>query len=387
MEYFWNQTMLFLLNNNSTTVLISLITILISASLFLHIAIRNLKYGKKQRAKKWKKAGTLIEIIGACITIFTFILTQLWTIVPDIRDFSRDVAIFAIKEAGLKYNYLDFLNDDGKAVYSFSPPKDTVVRKGTQIRVKMLSKDNPAFFTDVLPEEKYQEANKHDIIDIALSTFNTNQLELHLSDTGLVLYPENFEQREIGQKSISGALVQLINYTTNEMIMEAVSDVSGKVLFEKIPDGIYLYKIVREEYDTYYSVSPFGISYDAREKEDELVWGVNLRGKGEQFYSTKFKVQIVDKQQKAIPGKVFEVRAIKKGNARTSYTSIPVYTDDNGYLTLWHSTECDGISNDYYDIVSFELNCNYIMDVVDERGKYISIDGANSKEIYIVQFL
>ena len=386
MKYFWSQIMLFLLNDNSTTVLNSVIIILISASVFLYIAIGDLKYGKKQRAKKWKTAGTIIEIVGAVLTLVVFILGKKWTIVPDIRDFSRDDAIFAIKDAGLDYNVLDFFNDEGKVVYSCSPPKNTIARKDTQIRVNMLSKDDPAFFTNVVPEEKYHEENKRDIADMAINSFNTNRLELYLCDVGLVLLSENSEKREIGQINITDARVQLFNYTTNKMVMEAVSDASGKVRFENIPDGKYVYKIIREEYKTYYSVNPFGISYNAKEKEDELVWEVNLRSGNEQFYSTQFKVQVVDKQQKPIQRKAFEVRAIKKGNTRTAYTSIPVYSDENGYLTLWHSTECDGISNDYYDIVSFELSAHYVMDIINDRGKFVSLDGDINEKMYIVQF-
>ena len=105
-----------------------------------------------------------------------------------------------------------------------------------------------------------------------------------------------------------------------------------------------------------------------------------------EFTSQLFQIKIVNKNGKPLIGKEFEIRAIKNGNGRESYTASIVHTNENGIVSLWHSIESGGITTDYYDEVVFELASDYSIDICDDKGRYITIDGSENKKVYELEF-
>lgn len=293
--------------------------------------------------------------------------------------------IYKLNECDLNYN-LEDLVDDGKIMYSCDPEIGTIVKKDTLIEVVMLSKNSSLFFTETVFETQYDsDYNKYDIN--SLSVFNTDTIDLYLSDVGVKLIAENDEySKTIGQLNISEALVQLVNYETEEIIQEKISDQSGHIKFEKIPSGIYIFKIARKGYDTRISQTPFKLDYNPNFKEDTLSWSIDLLNNDSEFTGQLFQIKIVNKNGKPLIGKEFEIRAIQNGNGRESYTASVVHTNENGIVSLWHSIESGGITTDYYDEVVFELASDYSIDICDDKGHYITIDGSENKKVYELEF-
>lgn len=335
--------------------------------------------------KRNKKIGIIIDFIVLVFGIATFIIGNKYTIVPDIKCMNGEDVIYKLNECDLDYN-LEDLVDDGTIMYSCDPEIGTIVKKDTLIEVVMLSKNSSLFFTETVSETQYDsDYNKYDIN--SLSTLNANTIDLYLSDIGVKLNVENDEySKTIGQVGISGALVQLINYETNDVVQEKFSDESGHIQFQEIPKGVYIFKIVRAGYDTRISQVPFKLDYNSNLKEDTLSWSVDLLNNDSEFTGQLFQIKIVNKNGKPLIGKEFEIRAIQNGNSRESYTASVVHTNENGIISLWHSIESGGITTDYYDEVVFELASDYSIDICDDKGKYINIDGSENKKVYELEF-
>lgn len=370
-----------LINEKLIAVITSVLVFVVS--IIIYAVTKNEEDPKTK--KRNKKIGIIIDFIVLVFGIATFIIGNKYTIVPDIKCMNSADVIYKLNECDLDYN-LEDLVDDGKITYSCNPEIGTIVKKDTLIEVVMLSKNSSLFFTETVSEIQYDsDYNKCDIN--SLSTFNTNTIDLYLSDIGVKLIAENDEySKTIGQLNISEALVQLVNYETEEIIKEKISDQSGHIKFEEIPSGIYIFKVARKGYDTRISQTPFKLNYNPNFKEDTLSWSIDLLNNDNEFTSQLFQIKIVNKSGKPLIGKEFEIRAIQNGNGRESYTASIVHTNENGIVSLWHSIESRGITTDYYDEVVFELASDYSIDICDDKGRYITIDGSENKKVYELEF-
>lgn len=360
--------------------------------------IISLSKKSKQKEQTIKIIEIVCSIIVALISLFFIIYCNIYTAIPNIKGLSAESAKGRIYDALMEVNMEDFKDSDNKLVWSISIEKDgdvkeaeagDCVKQHTTIRVKMLDKDSPKFYEQVVPEKNYlkHKDNYQAIIDSSISSFNTNKLELSLSDIGVLLHAENDEySSEIGQERIVNANVSLINIYNDKIIDEKISDIEGNVVFENIPDGTYIYKIEREGYETLVSEIPFKLAYDSTKNEDFLVWSISMENDSVVFSNPKFRIKIVDNKGNAVKGESFDVRPIKD-EQRNSFSSIPVVTDESGYLTLWHSEKINNDpETDYYDMVTFELEQKYQLDIVDSDGNYKTIDGNKGKTEYIICF-
>lgn len=366
----------FLLNNLSIVAEFSL-TIIISVLLIRSVI--------KNNEKIFKILGIISTIIVSSLPLVSAISNSRYTVVPSIRNLSTEFAIHDLNEASLDYDMDDFIDSENKIVNSVEPEEGSRVKRHTKVKVTM-SIPNTLEHEKTISENDYF-TRKNNYILYSLEPFNTNKLELHLSDIGVLLHTENEEySREIGQKKITNAKVSLINIYNDKTIVEKISDKEGKVVFENIPDGTYIYRIERDGYETLVSEVPFKLAYDNTKEESVLVWGISIKNDSNVFNSPKFRIKIVDNNGNVIKRKEFDVRPIKEAQ-RSSFSSIPVYTDENGYICLWHSERINNEPEaDYYDVVDFELEQEYQLDIVDSYGDYKTIDGSRGKSEYIICF-
>lgn len=338
-----------------------------------------------KRDKVVKNISAISSIISFIILCTTLILKTSYTIVPNIFGQSRDSAISTLNSANIQYDINDFKNTDGKVVFDTIPKAGKLIKKSSKIKIYLIDENNALLY-------KLTGTSDSQIIDSnvdvnSLTTFNTNKLELHLSDIGVYLHtPENPEDgRDLGQIPITNAVVQLIDYNTRQVVKEQTSDANGHVKFEEIPSGTYTYSIVREGQKTQVSMFPFKLDYSPDKSEDILVWRVSLKSNNDKFYKQQFKVKVVDKKGNISVGDNFEVRAIKKGGSKNSYSSLPIYTNKDGYLSLWNSIEEQGKITEYYRWISFQLNEDYIIEIYTENGEYVTLDGSEGKDEYTIE--
>lgn len=349
---------------------------------------KNKKIKTNVEMKTTEKIGTfVISSIGFIIVVASAIVSYQYTIVPEIKYMVSDFAIEKLNESSLKFNLGDLLhNNSDLIVYSYTPKAGEIVKKNTVVDIVMLNRNNPKFFTDTVSENRYVNDSNKGKID-ALSTFNTNTIDLYLSDVGVKLNTKDDKySRTLGQLNISDALIQLIDYETDKVVQEQISDQSGYIKFTEIPNGIYIFRIVREGYATQISQTPFKLEYNPNYEKDTLSWSINLLDNNSKFARQLFQIKIINENGEPLIGKKFEVRAIKNENNRDSYTSVAVYTNKNGIISLWHSIESGGVKTDYYDEVMFELASDYSIDIYDEKGNYINVNGSENKKIYELKF-
>lgn len=130
---------------------------------------------------------------------------------------------------------------------------------------------------------------------------------------------------------------------------------------------------------------PFKLEKIPNQDPAELVWGIGLKN-NDIFHDTKFKIKIIDKNGNPVVGKIFEVSPIREDLGLSSRSSIPVETNENGYISLWHSTTENGITTEYLDLVTFELNEKYNLYVIDEKGNYKVIGETINTDLYELIF-
>lgn len=227
---------------------------------------------------------------------------------------------------------------------------------------------------NILPEQSDFDANTFygNINPRYLYPFNANSFTLYTSEAALQMFTNNTHSCSLGvHPNFTIPLeVQLINYDTGEIISTKNAFLGDEVNFSDLPNGIYYYIVRIDGYKTYVPDDPFRLEYNASEEKDVLPWSVNLE-KLNNFYSSAFKIQLRNEQGAPISHAKASVRVISEDNlSPNEYSSYPVTSDENGYLTLW--SEINGV--EHYDIVDFYLYDGYLLEVcLDGSYEFIRV--------------
>lgn len=340
------------------------------------------KKTNSQKEKLLSKCKIILDVISALALIIIFIINTNFTLIPNVLRLNSEDAKRDLQNAGLSYNLEDFREDEGKIVYSVYPDVGTPVKKKTEVSVVLLNKNNSLFYEKLSLESEYKFDKDTDNID----PFNTNKIELVFEDIGIYMHTENPENtRKLGQETLKGAIVELIEYNTQKVVFQKACNESGHVIFDNIPSGTYVYRISCSGYKTYISDQPFKLELNSNYEEVSLVWGINLKNDDE-FYTKKFKIKIIDENGNPVIGKKFDVCPIKEDTDSNTYSYMPVWTDENGYISLWREITINGVATEYFDLVTFELNKKYVINIIDKNGNCKTIEGPINRNIYEIKF-
>ncbi len=429
-----NNILEFLLDEKSLTIITGIVMVVVS-SIILFIC-RNGENKKKY----------LVTFFADCIVLLLALMVYFvcnnYVVVPNIAHLYIAEAKAVLNDCGLKYNHEDFLNNN-ETVIDCVPGIGEIVKKGSVIYLNTKQPHSTVFESSQNDEENYGGAissteefasemsqysnqpsnngttnitdNKEPFKqpesyisettegqttkeDIEISeeiykydtdysmTFNTDTIKLYLSDIGVKLNVDdsNFS-RTLGQVNISGAKVQLINCETGKVIQQKTSDENGYVELSKIPKGCYILRVEKSGYITQLSEKAFMLNYDPNIEESNLSWSIDLMKNDAVFNKQGFQIKVVDINNNPVIGKEFTVTAIKKGYNQSSFTYLSVCTDENGFISLWHSTQSGNVETDYYDKVTFELSSDYSIDLYAGNNKIKSFDGSEGKDTYIIK--
>ena len=445
-----NSFLKFFIDKDSVIIIADIIMLLFGAILIIFTYKRD----NKNNVKNFKTiSGVIIELLSATLMIITLVVGHNYTVVPDISFLKPEDVIYKLHESSLDFKFESNINYNNKTVFSFEPEAESVVRKGTIVKVIFAgdedttsyikikdtvsendSNDNSSITNTSITESIHENDNTdldttnnynktlqekegsnlestgaHKEIsenkpksttnsksydktynfsyDENIISYNTKTIELQLKDVGVVLNSDNDEYtRRLGQDSIPNACVRLIDCNTNKVFIEKTSDEFGVATFENIPDGVYALDIISEGYVPSFYNSPFKIIYNKRAEEDVLSWSIDCLKANTIFKKPSFKVRIIDKNGKPVVKEEFEVKPAKITYNGIGGTSLSVFTDEKGFLCLWHGIMSNGSTVDYYDIISFDLSNEYKLNVCDKKGNYISITGTEGKNSYSICF-
>ena len=371
----------FLIKNDTVTIVSSILTIGL-----LPLVVHFNK--KKDGDKKIAIISAVFEAVLAMYSVLCIILNGFFTIVPNIYYYSPDSAIEELVSSSLTYDLDDFKDSEGKKVYSVTPEIGKVVKKNSSVKIGLLGQNNSAFFEDFVSFDKSVINEYRERIDTnLLIPLNSNEIKLSLSDVGVYMYTDNQQEpRDLGQERPINAKVSLFDFDNDSLIDTKESDKLGQVEFNNIPNGIYYITVICDGYNELISKTPFKLNYNPSHKEDNLVWTISLVGNDDQFYENKFMIKIVDENGIPSIGKKYSIRAIKNGHNRLEYSSLPIYVDKNGYVSLYHSITRNGETTEYYEPITFELNKEYLIDIFDDNEHYVSINNIEKNNEYIVTF-
>lgn len=345
--------------------------------------------------KTLRKALCALVIISCAFwTIYTKHVQSEYTILPQIKvgAYSYSAAETKLYQAEVEINkQLDSKAQEqlrrGNDLYSsyfkvaeMNPQSGTFVKKGSEVVLLITWDDELATLqidgSSYSAESIYGKVNTN-----YLTAFNSNEFTLYISETSLKM---NTQREEVTEQRTLGATpsekvsvdISLINYNTDLAVDVRQAFIGDSVTFANVPNGVYYYVVSADGYKTVASSDPFKLNYDSSKEKAILPWAVDM-DKEDASFVEPYKIILQDESGIPICNVEATVTTFDK-NTNTQSASIPVYSNDEGYLTMWSMIEANGQQVDYYDVIDFSASDNYNIEIsVDGGSIYYPVEVEN----------
>lgn len=360
-----------LIENDTITIITYIITVLIFP---INIGLIIREKDKKSTIIS-NIIGFIIAIIGICLLIAKSTLV----VVPNVYDLSGENARIKISDASLKYNKVDFLEEDEKIVIGMEPDAGTVVKKNSEIRVIMVNKNSEIANSGVL--DYLDDVTKID--DAILYGVNNDHIEFIVNEVGAYVSTETqSEIRPLGHVKLENAKIELYDYLSDEVTYTEYSNEYGLVEFYDLKPGIYYYKVTLDGYKAYKSPTPFKLISEDREKDDLGTWSVSLEKENTDFFEYEYMVNVI-KDSNPVMGKEFYITAFNNDYLEECPQSLPLYTNEKGELSLRAKVISDSKTIDELYPVTIKQAKNYNVEIQYDNqivGKIYDIE----KDIIVI---
>ena len=214
--------------------------------------------------------------------------------------------------------------------------------------------------------------------DFYIPTFNASEFSLSVSEKASSLrYRDSAHETFLGvyPSAKTPITVTLFDYKTRKVVDFQTAYMGNTFYFSDIPEGTYFYTIEGSGYVTTFSDNPFTLINDTNHDKHNLPWCDYIEKEGANYGKT-FKVKLIDSSGNVVKDANTQVRVVKENDDNpNSFTSYTVYSNNNGYITIYNGI--DGV--DYYFDVDFSVRDGYSIQVQDSSGIYKDVSFVNEE--------
>lgn len=386
--YDWNSVLVFIIgliidvvfffislkhNNNKISrlsIIIIIIILFVSLGLFCLINYVQNEYTKVPKIDSKKPLAQTLNILDDAKLSYSI--------------FEEDGYIQYDEAAREKINAGADLASSNFSVIGIKPQEGEFVTQSTFVTLTITWKETLSNFAidkkedvDSVVDNLYESINPDFIYP-----FNAKEFTLSVEKAVMKITADHMDEIYMGiyPEDNTPVAVSLINFNTGETVQTRTTSMGQQVVFSDLPNGTYYYIVTCEGYKSYIPTNPFRLKYDSTKEIDILPWGVNLE-ETSIVYNSPFKVQLVDSSGNPLVGYKTYIRGADPTIQNMySYSSYPMTTDENGYLTMWENL--NGI--DYYSVSEFHLIEGYVLQIENREREFITVKSSNSDVCTVV---
>lgn len=263
-------------------------------------------------------------------------------------------------------------------VFKIIPASDTFVRKDIFVELHVTWDNNVTSISipsSNTPQTSIQEIYSGINTDF-IYPYNADTFTLFTGITAAKMSIDGVEESLLSRSPIKRIPLEarLINFDTGKQIDAQTAYLGDEITFTNIPDGTYYYVVSCDGYLAAIPDCPFKLRRDFDTEAAILPWSADLEEEGG-VLSQAFNIRIQDIDAHPICNSEVNIRAMSIDNpSPNSFSWQTLYSDENGYLTLWHNVN----NQDFYSLVSFQLFSGCCLEVrLGEEGDFfpVQIDG------------